>query len=140
MSVQQVVKLLGIANNYLPAIEYKYEELQKQRDVLEYDKRSAARDFQDLTNQTVSMSNRLDLIKLDCEKEMTRLQHLQEERMKQEALVKQYENNNEVNVKITKAFEVKVHSILLDRKKLLWRAILCVIESIKMDPLFQILN
>jgi hypothetical protein len=71
----------------LSAVEYKYEVLQKPIDVLEYDKRSAARDFQDLTNQTVSMGNRLDLIKLDCEKEIARLQHLQQERMKQEHLL-----------------------------------------------------
>jgi hypothetical protein len=54
--------------------------------------------------------------------------------MKQETLVKQFENNNEVYVKITKAFEEKVHSILLDRKELLWRAVLCIIESMRKDP------
>jgi hypothetical protein len=80
------------------------------------------------------MLTRLDSIRLDCEKEMSRLQHLQQERMKQEALVKQFENNNEEYVKLTKTVEEKVHSILVDRKELLGRAVLCVIESIRMDP------
>jgi hypothetical protein len=134
MHVQHVNRLLAIANNHLPSVEYKYEELQKQTDVLEYDKRSAARDYQDLTNQTVSMGNRLDSIKLDCEKEMARLKQLQQERMKQEALVKQFENYNEEYVKIRKTVEDKVHSILVDRKELLGRAVLCVIESMRKDP------
>jgi hypothetical protein len=45
LDVQHVIGLLAIANNRLPAVEYKYEELQKQIGVLQYDKRSAARDF-----------------------------------------------------------------------------------------------
>jgi hypothetical protein len=134
MGVQHVVKLLTVANNHLPAVEYKYEVLQKQIGVLEYDKRSAVRDFQDLTNQIVSMGDRLDLIKLDCEKEIARLRHLQQERMKQEALVKQFKNNNEEYVKIRKTVEEKLHSVLVDRKELLGRAVLCVIESMRKDP------
>jgi transposase len=35
MGVQHVVKLLTVANNHLPAVEYKYEELQKQISVLQ---------------------------------------------------------------------------------------------------------
>jgi hypothetical protein len=54
--------------------------------------------------------------------------------MKLEAGVRYFENNNEEYVKIRKTVEEKVHSILVDRKELLGRAVLCVIESIRMDP------
>ena len=42
------------------------------------------------------MRKTLDSTRLDCEKEMERLRHLQQQRMKQEALVKHFENSNEV--------------------------------------------
>jgi hypothetical protein len=37
-----------------------------------------------------------DSTRLDCEKEMERLRHLQQQSMKQEALVKRFEKSNEV--------------------------------------------
>jgi hypothetical protein len=60
-----------------------------------------------------------DSTRLDYEKEMERLRHLQQERVKQEAIVKHFENNNEVYyIKIRKTVEGKVHSVLSDRKML----------------------
>ena len=54
--------------------------------------------------------------------------------MKQEALIRQFENENEAYNKIRKTAEEKVNSILSNRKELLGRAIFCVIESIRIDP------
>jgi hypothetical protein len=85
MSVQHVVKLLEVANNRLPAVENRYEQLKNEISLLEFDKRNSARDFQNLNDQIISMGKALDSICLDCEKEMARLQQLQQERMKQEA-------------------------------------------------------
>ena len=58
--------------------------------------------FQSLNDHIISMGTKLDSIKLDCEKETARLQVLQQERMKQEALVKHFENNNEEYIIITR--------------------------------------
>src|SRR6476620_6788528 len=60
IGIPYVVKLLTIANNHLPSVEYRYEELQEQISVLEFDKRSAARDFQNLTDQNIAMGKQLD--------------------------------------------------------------------------------
>ena len=60
-----------------------------------------------------------DSTRLDYEKEMERLRHVQQEIMKQQALVKHFENNNEVYyIQIRKTVEGKVHSVLSDRKML----------------------
>jgi hypothetical protein len=72
MSIPQVIQLLKIANNYLPSVQYKYEQLQKEISLLEFDKRGAASDFQSLNDHIISMGKTLDSIKLDCEKEMIR--------------------------------------------------------------------
>lgn len=66
----------------------RYEQLRREISGLEFDIRSAARDFQNLNDQIIAMGKTLDYIKLDCGKEMAELQVLQQKRMKQEALVK----------------------------------------------------
>jgi 4-alpha-glucanotransferase len=80
------------------------------------------------------MLTRLDSICLDCEKETAQRDQLYQKRMKQEAVVRQFENSNEGYIKIRKTAEEKVHSILLGRKELLGRAVLCMIESMREDP------
>ena len=80
------------------------------------------------------MRKRFDSINKDCEKETTRLQGLQQQRMKQEAIVREFENNNEGYIKIRKTAEEKVISILSDAKPLLRIALLSLTESMRKDP------
>ena len=120
MGVPHVNRLLTIANNDLPAVELRYEGLKKEAATLEFQKASSARDSELLNNQIIMMRKTLDSTRLDYEKEMERLRHLQQERVKQEAIVKHFENNNEVYyIKIRKTVEGKVHSVLSDRRMLL---------------------
>ena len=80
------------------------------------------------------MRKRFDSINKDCEKETTRLQGLQQQRMKLEAVVRQFENSNEGYVKIRKTVEEKLASILSDVKPLLRIALLSLTESMRKDP------
>jgi predicted DNA-binding protein (UPF0251 family) len=82
----------------------------------------------------IMMRKRLDSINKDCEKEMERLRRLQQQRIKQEALVKHFENSNETYNKIRKTAEEKVTDILESRKELIRLAVFSVIESIRIDP------
>jgi hypothetical protein len=52
--------------------------------------------FQDLNNKIITMGKTRDCISLECQKEKADLEYLQEKRMKQEALVRQFENDNEI--------------------------------------------
>jgi hypothetical protein len=63
MGVSQVLNLLGIANNCLPSVEHRYEELQKQNSILDSNLSIAAKEFQNLTDQISFMRNRLDELK-----------------------------------------------------------------------------
>jgi hypothetical protein len=66
---------------------------------------------------------------------MERLRHLQQERVKQQAIVKHFKNSNEVYyIKIRKTVEEKVISILSDAKPLLRIALLSLTESMRKDP------
>jgi hypothetical protein len=135
MGVPHVNRLLTIANNDLPSVESRYEGLKKEAATLEFQKASSARESQLLNNQIIMMRKTLDSTRLDYEKEMERLRHLQQEIMKQEALVKHFENSNEVYyIKIRKTVEEKVISILSNSKMLLKLALLSLTESMRKDP------
>jgi hypothetical protein len=66
---------------------------------------------------------------------MERLRHLQQERVKQEAIAKHFENSNEgYYIKIRKTVEEKVISILSNSKILLKLALLSLTKSMRKDP------
>jgi DNA repair ATPase RecN len=119
MSVQHVVKLLSIAANDLPSVENRYELLKSEADKLEEDKRSSTMIFQSLSNQISSMRNTLNSICLEYQKEKTRLCQLHQRSFKQEALVRQFQNDNEEYLKITKTVKEKVATLLSPAKQLL---------------------
>jgi hypothetical protein len=134
MGVPHVVKILEIANNHLPAVELRFERSKKEAATLEFEKTNSTRESSQLINQIIMIRKTLDSTHLDCEKEMERLRHLQQKRIKQEDLVKHFENNNEVYIKIRKTVEEEVHSVLSDKKMLLKLALLSLTESMRKDP------
>jgi len=75
----------------MPAAEDSYELLKRKLGEVEGKIRNSTMIFQDLNNQISSMGSILDSIRLDIEKEKTRLHQLYQKRIKQEALVIQYE-------------------------------------------------
>ena len=134
MAIPNVINVLSIANNNLPSVQHKYDQLQRQIDVLEVHKKSSAKDFQNITDQMVAMGKRLESIQLECQNETTRMHNLYQKRMKLEALVREFENNNEGYNKIRKAAEDKVRGLLSDKKELLKRALFCLTESMRANP------
>ena len=135
MGVPHVNRLLTIANNDLPSVELRYEGLKKEAATLEFEKANSARDFQQVNNQIIMMRKTLDSTRLECENEMERLRYLEQQRVKQEAIVKHFENSNEVYyIKIRKTVEEKVISILSNSKMLLKLALLSLTESMRKDP------
>jgi hypothetical protein len=79
------------------------------------------------------MLKRLDSIRLDCEKELAQRDQLYQKRMKIEAAVRAFENNNEEYIKIRNTVEEKVHSVLSDKKTLLKLALLSLTDSMRKD-------
>ncbi len=132
--VQHVVRLLRVANSDLPLVDCKYENLKTDVKTLEEYKRNLEGRLGDLNNQITEASNYVEYYKASCRQEETKMNILRQKRMKLEALVKQFENNNEEYVKIRKTVEEKVISTLSDGKLLLRLAVLSIIESIRNNP------
>ncbi|MBV9178832.1 MAG: hypothetical protein JO297_17535 [Nitrososphaeraceae archaeon] len=134
MNVQHVNKLLTIANHHLPSVQSRYDDLKRQVGSLEGQIRNSTMIFQDFTDQISYLHKTSDSTRLECEKEKQELESLQQKRMKQEGLIRQFENDNEAYNKIRKDAKENVTDALANRKELLRLAIFCVIESIRMDP------
>jgi hypothetical protein len=75
MSVPHVIYLLRIANDKLSSVQYRYEQLQKEKNT-EPNLRTAAKDFQNLNNYITDMGKILDTLKSECEKKTAALHDL----------------------------------------------------------------
>ena len=51
MDVTQVVRVLEIANNDLPTVEYRYERSKRELDSIEAEKQNSARILQEISDQ-----------------------------------------------------------------------------------------
>jgi hypothetical protein len=134
MGVSQVINLLRIANNYLPSVQRRCEELQMQNNLLDSIVTTKNREIQILDGQTRDRRKELDAVRSEYVREAALLQGLQQQRAKVEAFVYNYKNNNEEYVEVIKSIENKVHDFLSDKKKLLNTAIFSLIESMRNNP------
>jgi chromosome segregation ATPase len=134
MGVSQVINLLSIANNYLPSVQLRYEELQKQNNIVASILITKDREIQTLDGQITERRKELESIKSEYVSESALLQGLRQQRAKVEAFVYNYKNNNEEYVQVIKSIEDKVHDFLSDKKKLLNAAIISLIETMRNDP------
>jgi hypothetical protein len=93
--VEHIVRLLRIAYNDLPLVECKYESLKTEINSLDKRKQDSARTLLDSTNKITELTNYVQHYRASCRREKTKLEGLRQKRMKREALVRQFENNNE---------------------------------------------
>jgi hypothetical protein len=134
MGVEQVVRLLEIANNDLPVVEHRYERSKRELDSIEAEKQNSARLIQELTDQISTMRKILDQHQLSCKEQRLGLTKLQMQKVRLKALVDNFQNNNEEYIKIRNTAEEKVHNVLSDRRMLLKVALLFLTESMRKDP------
>jgi hypothetical protein len=127
MGVEQVVKVLEIANNDLPLVEHKFERLKREVDDLEANKHNSARILQEISDQ-------ITYLRKICKEQSLELTRLQMRKIKLEGLVDSFQNNNEEYDKIRNTAEDKVVSILSNSKMLLKSALLSLTESLRKDP------
>jgi hypothetical protein len=134
MNTQHVGKLLGIANSYLPAVEYRYEELKREEASLQSSNQNSARTLQELCGLICTKRDTLEQYDSDCKERGLEIKNLNKEYIALQELVNDFKNNNEGFIKIIKAVEEKVVSILSNGKVLIRNALLSIIESIRNNP------
>jgi archaellum component FlaC len=134
MSEENVVDLLRIANDNLPALEHRYERLEQEVNSLEIRKLNSNRDLQDLRKRILNLRNALDSCNLTYRQQAEKLAGLQSKKIALEDLLKRFENNNEEYLKIHQTVKDKVGITLSDGKGLLRLALYSLIESIRNEP------
>ena len=113
IGVKQVVDILAIANNDLPAIEERFKRLRNDISMLQFQKRIDERNLYQLNNQIASTTKLLNSFRISCERERREIENLQNEKARLEATVTQFKNNNEEYLnKIKQAADEEVKSVL----------------------------
>jgi hypothetical protein len=129
MDTQQVVRLLTIANDDLPSVEYRCEKLKREEASLKAGNHNSAMILEELSNQISELSNTRDSCRLSCEDEKRQMAELHQKKMKLEALVNDFQDSNEEYVKVIKAVGEEVLGVLSNAKMFLRYALLSITES-----------
>jgi transposase len=132
MGPKQVVNLLAMANEDLPAIEEQIKRLRNEISALQFQKRIDERNLYQLNNKIASTIRLLNSFRMSCKRERREIEKLYNEKARLEALVTGFKNDNEEYLnKIKQAAYEEVKSVLSDSKLLLKFATFLVIESLR---------
>ena len=132
-SAEDVVNLLNIANNDLPALEDKYKKLQRNVNDLEFKALDAGITLEDLKSQIQNANQVLYSCRLSCQKEVRKMLQLHRHNIRLNALLRQSKNSDEEYLKIRYAAKQAVSGVLSDSRQLLKFALLSLIESLRAD-------
>jgi hypothetical protein len=134
IGVKQVVNLLTIANDDLPAIEERFKRLRNDMSMLQFQKRIDERSLDQLNNQIATTTKLLNSFRIYCKRERREIGNLYNEKAGIENIVTHFKNNNEEYLKIKQESYEEVKSVLTDSKLILKFATLSVIESLRSNP------
>ena len=134
INAEHVVRILRLAEDDLSRLEGKYYNLKSQVKLLEETKESLIRIMQDYNDQVTALGKSFDNYCRLCQEEEVNLSNLQKERLKAEALVTQFQENDREYLRIRNVVEEKVYSALSNGAMLLKLAVSIVIQSIRNSP------
>jgi peptidoglycan hydrolase CwlO-like protein len=120
MGVKQVINLLEMSNNDLPAIEERFKTLRYDISTLQIRKHTLERNLYQLNNQIASTTKLLTSFRVSCKRERREIEKLYNEKIRLEALVRGFKSNNEEYLdKIRWAAEEKVKDVVTNSKLIL---------------------
>jgi predicted nucleic acid-binding Zn-ribbon protein len=90
--------------------------------------------LQELSDQISYLRNTLDSYRSSCEEERRQMAELYQKMVRLEALVDDFQDNNEEYLKIIKTVGEEILSVISNVKVLLRYALLSMTESIRNDP------
>ena len=99
--------------------------------MLQFQKRIDERNLYQLNNKIAATTKLLTSFRISCKRERREIEKLYNEKVRLEALVTGFKNNNEEYNQIKQSAEEKVKSILTNCKLLLQFALASIIESLR---------
>ena len=87
MGVRQIVNLLQVANNDLPAIEERFKRLRNDTNMMQFRKHMLERNLYQLNNQIASTTKLLNSLRVSCGRERREIGNLKNEKARLNALL-----------------------------------------------------
>src|SRR5918999_3157929 len=134
MNAQHVVKLLAIANNYLPSVEHRYEVLIRKVGPLELSKQNSAIESRQLSDLITDLRNTSESYHCSLQEEALELSRLRIQKKKLEAIIEGIQNNDRYYLRIKHTAQLGVEGILRNNRELLKLALVSITESIRNNP------
>jgi hypothetical protein len=129
-----VVRLLTIANDDLPSVEYRCEKLKREEASLKASNHNSSIIFNKLSDEISYLHDILDSYRSSCEEERRQMGELYQKMIRLEAYVYDFQDNNEEYLRIIKAVGDEVLGVLSNVKVRLRYALLSIAESMRNDP------
>jgi hypothetical protein len=133
-SKKHVIELLRMADDNLQGFEFKYNLIREEADSLEHKKFCLQKSITDLEDEINTLKKIKSSHRVMSNRENEKLLRLQKKREKLQALVEQFENNNEEYLRIKLIIEEQVRIILSNNRTLLNLAVASVLHSTQTDP------
>jgi len=134
LNAEHVVRILKIADGDLPRLEGRCYNLKSEVKLLETKKGNLVRIMHEYENQVSVLGRSFDNYCRLCTREELKLADLQTKKLKAEALVSHFENNDKEYPKVRNFIKEKVYAILSKGEILLKLATFSVIQSIINNP------
>ncbi len=134
MGIPQVINLLRIANDYLPSVQHRYNQLQNENNILKSVITDKSVELQNLNDQIRNKEEVLRAIKSESVAEDALLQGLRQQLARLGEFAYNYKNNNEDYVQLIKNIENKISDLLSNNKTFLKIAVISVIKAMRNNP------
>lgn len=134
LNAEHAVSILKLADDNLLQLEQKYHNLKLEVESLEEMTKSSIRTLQDYDMQLNALGKSFDNYCQLCQEQEVKLNDLQKKRLREEALVSQFENNDKRYHKIRNIVEEKVYATLSNNTILLKLAVASIIQSMRNNP------
>jgi hypothetical protein len=135
LNVEHVMSILRLVDdNNLLRLEEKYHSLKLEVESLEKITKSSIRTLRDYDIQLDALGKSFDNYCQLCQEQEVKLNDLQKKKLREEDLVRQFENNDKGYHKIRNVVQEKVYDILSNNAILLKLAVASIIQSMRNNP------
>jgi hypothetical protein len=134
VGVKQVINIIKIANNDLPAVEQKYQNLKRKINFLESRKLEGYKTLGEIKDQIKGLEKMLGFLETSCQEVNTNIDKLEREEIRLKKLVKLFKENDEEYLKIKGTVKKEVSQLLLEGRQILRVAVYSIMVSMREDP------
>ena len=134
LNAVHIVRLLSIANNDIPLVEYRIKDLDKQEATINFRIRQAAATFQRIDDDITNEKKTLELYYSEAEHVEQEIARLRMEKTRLENFESSFQVNNEACIKIKHIVKKEIETFMSNPRALLRFAIASIFESSRRHP------